>query len=47
LPVVLHHKGEKKAVAVELGESFCIDWNEEVENMIKNSLEEGEVWLAG
>jgi DNA polymerase-3 subunit alpha len=46
-PVVLHLKGEKESWAVELGESFCIDWNEEVENMIKNSLEEGEVWLAG
>ena len=46
-PVVLHLRGEKESWAVELGESFCIDWNEKVENLIKDSLEGGEVWLAG
>jgi len=46
-PVILHIRGEKENWAVELGKSFCIDWNEKIEKTIKNSLEEGEVWLAG
>ncbi|HPU08876.1 MAG TPA: OB-fold nucleic acid binding domain-containing protein, partial [Candidatus Atribacteria bacterium] len=46
-PVVLHVQGEKESWAVELGESFCIDWSEEIERAIKDALEEGEIWLAG